>query len=140
VDVEKGTVILGPRARDALGARVAEAHLGALPDELVAPATIVTPWQGHAHVSSRLGGKVVALHVRPGQRLEAGQLVAEVESLELTDLQRELLDAQNDTELAKKNLTMLEDSARRGAASQSAVELARTLHEQHRNSLDIHRR
>ena len=70
-----------------------------------------------------------ALHVRPGQRVRAGQLVAEVESLELTDLQRELLDAQNDAQLSEKNSKMLEDSGvpSPATAEHDVLELLRAL-------------
>ena len=39
-------------------------------DRLAAPATVVVPWDRHAFVTSRLGGKVVALLVQPGKDVE----------------------------------------------------------------------
>jgi RND family efflux transporter MFP subunit len=140
VDTAKGTLTLGPEARKALGVEVAEVTAGELPDELVAPAAIVAPWQRHAFVSTRLGGKVAALHVRPGEAVRQGQLVAEVESLELADLQRELLDAQNESQLSRKNLEALEELNRSGGVPDLSVTQAWTLHQQNRNSLSIARR
>lgn len=140
IDVAKGTVTLGPEALAALGTEVADVRLRALPNELVAPATIVARWKGHAYVSARLGGKVVALHVRPGQQVKRGERVAEVEGLELADLQRELLDAQNEARSSEKLLKSLELASQSGSIPDQVLEQARTLHQQNLNALEVARR
>src|SRR5215813_5429841 len=83
VDAAKGTVTLAPGPREALAVRTAEVTEEAAADYLTAPVTLEAPWQGHAFATSRVAGRVAALHVQPGQAVTEGQLLAEVESLEL---------------------------------------------------------
>src|SRR5260370_10257967 len=77
---------LGPESLRALDVQVADVVPVSLDDRLAVPATVVVPWDRHAFVTSRLGGKVAALHVRPGEAVARDQVVAEVESMELADL------------------------------------------------------
>src|SRR5262249_59757691 len=110
-----GGVSPGREALRGLAVRAADAPPVTRDDWLPAPATVTAPWGRHGFVTARLGGKVTALHVRPGDPVAAGQLVAEVESMELIDLQRELLDARNDAELAAQNLADLKEGNRVGS-------------------------
>src|SRR5688500_16785657 len=91
VDVANGHVVLTAESREALDVRTAEVARRPLEDTLLAYATLVAPWKKHAFVASRLAGRVVKLHARPGQVVEPGQLLAEVASLELEALRLELL-------------------------------------------------
>src|SRR5262249_33522528 len=86
VDPEKGLLRLGRRPLRALGVETAVVGLQGLEERLAAPATVVAPWQQHAFATPRLGGKVVRIHAVPGQTVTRGQVVAEVESLELENL------------------------------------------------------
>jgi len=108
VDAATGHIILTKEARDALGVDAAEVVREPLPDAVPAYATLEAPWRRHAFASSRLSGKVVRLHVRPGQVVEAGEVLAEVASQELEALQAELLNLQSDERLARKRVEMLE--------------------------------
>ena len=67
VDVIKGLLFLSPEVRQALDVQTAEVVQQSLEERLAAPATLVAPWQRHAFASARLGGKVIAIHVQPGQ-------------------------------------------------------------------------
>jgi RND family efflux transporter MFP subunit len=139
VDAVSGLVILGPEARKALAVEVAEVTARTLDGELVAAAAVVAPWQRHAYASTRLGGKVVAVHVRPGQDVRQGQIVAEVESLELEDLRRDLLAAQNDERLSGQVVGRYEDLAAQGNLAERTLLQARTRHKQNRNALEMAR-
>src|SRR4051794_23630006 len=86
VDAVNGMVILSPAAREALGPQTAEATLQPVAERWPAQAMLVAPWQQHAFATTRLGGKVARVHVKPGQRVEQGQVLAEVQSLELENL------------------------------------------------------
>ncbi len=140
VDTVKGLVALGPEARKALDVRVADITLLTLDDEIAAPVTIVAPWQRHAFVSTRLPGKVTELHVRPGEAISKGQLVAEVESLELVDLQREFVDAYNDSQLTAKNLAAVEIGSRRASMPEKDLRDMQVLNQQNKIALDVSRR
>jgi RND family efflux transporter MFP subunit len=137
VDVEKGQIILSREAREALDVRTEEVTRRPLPETLLAYATLAAPWQGHAFASSRLPGKVVALHVRPGQGVQAGQLLAEVRSLELEALQLELRNAENDVRVAEKALAGMENVG--ASVPEQTLLDARVALQQHRNALDVAR-
>ncbi len=132
-------VILAAEARTALDVRLAEVAPVALEDRVAAPATVVAPWQRHAFVTARLGGKVAAVRVRPGDPVSPDQTLVEVESLELVDLQRELLDARNEAGLSGKNLEGLEAGYRGGSVAEKTLHEARAAHRQDLDALDIAR-
>src|SRR5262249_6798907 len=71
VDLDKGLVILSPQARQALGIATAEVRLEPLDERWTAPAAVETTWRGHAFATTRLAGKIAALHVQPGQDVTA---------------------------------------------------------------------
>jgi RND family efflux transporter MFP subunit len=139
-DVATGRLSVSRAARDALDVGTLPVEEGAVPETVLAPATLVAPWQAHAYASSRLPGRVVKLHVRPGQHVEAGQLLAEVRSAELEDIQLELLNARNELRLAEKYLNQLRGVAERGASAEQALHEARARQRQAQDALDVSRR
>src|SRR6516164_6232861 len=58
VDLAKGTITLSDEARRALGVQTAEVTLRTIDEHIVAPATLVAPWQRYAFATSRIEGKV----------------------------------------------------------------------------------
>ncbi|MFO0889902.1 MAG: efflux RND transporter periplasmic adaptor subunit, partial [Isosphaeraceae bacterium] len=73
----------------ALGSRAAPA---AVPRAgLVVQGTVELPTQSKFHVAPRIGGRLARIRIEPGQHVEAGQILAEVDSLPLRNLQLELL-------------------------------------------------
>jgi RND family efflux transporter MFP subunit len=137
VDVARGQVILSGDARDALGVQTAEVGPRAIESSIFAYATLATPWHQHAYVSSRLPGRIDKLHVQPGQTVRAGQILAEVQSLELKNLQLEAVNAHNDLRLSAKIVAQME-AAGQGVAQQRLVE-ARSKHQQDLETLRIAR-
>jgi len=135
VDVAKGQVVLSRAARDALDVRTVEIGLRPLEESFLAYATLVAPWQRHAYVSARLAGRIDKIHVRPGETVTAGQSLAEVQSLDLKNLQLEVINARNEVLLSGKNLAQLEQAGR-GVAAQRLVE-ARTKAGQDAEALQI---
>ena len=61
--------------------------------EVVAQGTVELPTQAKCYVASRIEGRLATIRVEPGQRVEAGQVLAEVDSLALRNLQLEMLRA-----------------------------------------------
>lgn len=108
VNVAKGQVILSGEARDTLGVQTAEIGPRAIDESIFAYATLVTPWNQHAYVSARLSGRIDKLHVQPGQTVMVGQLLAELQSLELKNLQLEAVNAHNDLRLSEKMAEQME--------------------------------
>jgi membrane fusion protein, heavy metal efflux system len=60
----------------------------------VIQAVVVLPTSGKSFATPVIEGRVARIHVQPGKRVEAGQLLAELESQELRNLQLELLETQ----------------------------------------------
>lgn len=139
VDLQQGTVFLTRDARDALAVKTAEVELQPVEQSILAYATLESPWTKHAFATSRVGGRIERLFVKPGQSVKAGQALAEVRSLELENLQLELLNAENALALSEKVVKQQETLARdrvipgrnlleaaaKHAQNQSAVKVAR---------------
>lgn len=139
VNVEKGLVTLSPEAQKTLGVKTTEVRPSQPDIRILAYASVVAPWQRHAFVTSRSGGRIVALHVSPGQTVARGELLAEVESLELEDLRRELLNAQTEVGLSRQIVESIEPLASQQAIAQREIFEARTKHEENLNALKIAR-
>jgi RND family efflux transporter MFP subunit len=139
VDLKKGVVVLSAEARAALDVRTAVVQRRSLKDGVLAQATLDPPWQKHAYASARLAGRIAAIHVRPGQTVTAGQVLAEIESVELESLRRELLVARNDLSLSEKVVAQVNEASKEGVVPvQTALE-ARTRHRLNQIALEIAR-
>src|SRR5205085_8084594 len=128
------------KARQALDVRTAEVRRGAVEDRVSAPAAVVTPWKQHAFVTTRLGGKVAKVHVLPGQKVAAGQTLAEVECIELESLLLDLFDAKNDAVLSARNLEAVGDVFARGSVAGKTFNESQSRHQQNLNALAVARR
>jgi RND family efflux transporter MFP subunit len=137
VDAVKGTIVLSRESRSALDVRSAEVLTKPLPESLLAYATLTAPWQQHAFATSRLSGRIVVLSVEPGQTVEAGQILARVASLELENLQLELLSAQTDLQLAEQIVASLRESS--GAVAGQVIFDAENKRSQARNAVEVGR-
>jgi len=139
VDTKQGTVFLSREAREALAVKTADVELQSVKKSILAYATLEAPWTKHAFATSRVGGRIDRLFVKPGESVKEGQALAEVRSLELENLQLELLTVENDLALSEKLFKQREQLSREGviagrefmeaatkqAENQSAVKVAR---------------
>jgi RND family efflux transporter MFP subunit len=126
VDAEQGVITLSSEVYQALGVQTAEVATRMVAETIRAPARVVSPWTSHAFVTTRIAGKVAHLHVRPGEAVQKGQALAEVESLELETLQFEYRSALEDLRLAEENLRPLEEANKNGDVSNQVVYEARS--------------
>jgi RND family efflux transporter MFP subunit len=110
-------MVLTRSARETLDVQTVEVDSQPISQTVLAYGTLVSPWKNHALVSSQLAGRIVALHVSPGDKVQAGQLLAEVESPDLELLQLELRTAQTELELSLKLLASLESASKSGAVA-----------------------
>lgn len=139
VDLKQGTVFLSREARDALGVETAEVQLLAYEQSALAYATLESPWTRHAFATSRVGGRVERMFVKPGEYVRAGDPLAEVRSLEHENLQLELLNAQTAWSLSRKLTSQRERLAREGAlAGRDALE-AEANHRENANAVKVAR-
>jgi RND family efflux transporter MFP subunit len=137
VDGAAGQLVVSGESRAALDIRTAQVEKRPVPETVLAQAVLTAPWQQHAYVTSRLGGRVKALLVQPGQTVAAGQVLAEVESLDLEDLQLEVRNAWNALQLADKVAKGLTEASRSGAVPVQSLLEAHTTQRQSANALDV---
>ncbi len=137
VDLAKGRISLSKAARDLIDVQTAEVERREGTERLRAYATLVAPWTKYAVVTSRLSGRVVSLRVRPGELVEAGQVVAELDSLDLHTLRLDYQKARNDIDLSGKILEGLEPAAKTGAVSGQRLIESQLTHQQNLNTLRV---
>lgn len=137
VDPAKGLVVLSAEARAALDVRTDEIGTVAPSDSVLAYVKLVAPWQRHAFAGSRLAGRITALHARPGDRVEAGAVLAEVQSQEVETLQLEARTARTEVALAERVLQGIRKSA--GAVPAREQFTAETQLRQAHNALELAR-
>jgi len=107
VDVAAGTIALSRVAQQALGVATAEVATRPFADRTLAYARLIPGWNRHAFAAAGIGGRVVAIHVRAGDSVQAGQRLATLQSVALETIQLELLAARAEHDLATRNLDRL---------------------------------
>ncbi len=116
-----------------------------LQQELKVPGTVTTSSHGRAIVTPPVGGQVVRLHVKPGDRVRAGQPIATLRSGELAQASAQIIEAQQSVvsaqaavkeaeaeinlanaklRTAKQQLARQQAFAKTGAFSQPALQAA----------------
>ncbi|AWM39070.1 Cobalt-zinc-cadmium resistance protein CzcB [Gemmata obscuriglobus] len=138
-DTVTGHLLLTDDARQSIDVATEPVELRTLDERVLAYASVVAPWRNHGFATAVLPGRVVKVHVVPGQAVRAGEVLAEVESPELDALQQDVLTAQSEVRLSEKLVTELGKSADAGAVAGQAVLDAETKHAQNRNALEVTR-
>ena len=137
LDLKTGHLTLSRAAREVLDVQSAEVQTRDVAGAVRAYATVVAPWTRQAYVTSRLPGRIAKLHVRPGDVVKAGQILAEVDSLDLHTLRLDYQKAQNEFELSGRILDSLMPAAKAGAIAGQRLVEAENTHLQTRNALDV---
>ena len=115
VNAETGSMILTKAARETLDVQTVEVAPLAIHRSIFAYGTIVVPWKQHAVIASTLSGRIAALHTNPGDTIQAGQVLAELDSPDLEQMQLELRAAQVDVLLSTKLVDSTQLAGRSGA-------------------------
>jgi RND family efflux transporter MFP subunit len=102
-----GVLRPSPEARRNLGIRVEPAEEQVVEDVVEVDGAVTLPADRRAVASAQLGGTVAKINVGPGQTVRAGDVVAEVASLELQSQQLDLLRAHLEGRLLEDNLERL---------------------------------
>ncbi len=137
VDIKKGLLTLSPDAQKSLGLLTTPADMQILEQESLAYATLVTPWNQQNFVSTQVAGRITALHVNSGDSVEAGQVLAEIESPELENLRLELRNAANAVDLSQRQVDRLGGLARNQAIPGRELMEAVTALEQDKIALQV---
>jgi len=93
-------------------------HGGAI---AVAHGTIELPTDRQAVVTSQIEGRVRRIHARPGQQVAAGDVLAEVDSLQLRSAQLELLQTRAHARLVQQSLYRLQGLGGQGVMPRRQV-------------------
>lgn len=115
---------------------MATAELRPLRSYCEAPARVGYDEQATAHVAAALPGRIVALQKGVGEVVAVGDVLAELESLELGEIQNELL-LHRRTEAAKAPLVALLETAWRSAERLHAESQGIALTEVHRREAEF---
>ena len=139
VDVAAGRLVLTPDAHKALGVQTAEAVPRPRTEQVLAYVTLQAPWNRHAFVTTQIEGRIAELHVRPGQRVEVGAILCQVQSPELETLQLDLLNAENERRLSERTLAQSEPLAKQGVVAAQQVIEQRSRHRTNENAVRVAR-
>ncbi|MBL4845871.1 MAG: efflux RND transporter periplasmic adaptor subunit [Planctomycetes bacterium] len=103
----QGTLQLSEEARRTIGFATEEVKYRAVDRVIEVNAQVTVPVSGRSLAASRMAGKVEAIRVKLGERVEAGQVLAEVHSLELQNAQLDLVLAHLNRGVVYKQLERL---------------------------------
>ncbi|WP_197453824.1 efflux RND transporter periplasmic adaptor subunit [Caulifigura coniformis] len=140
IDPATGVLRLSREARSILDVMTEEVTERKVEGHWFAYAAIESPWTGSAFVSPLLAGRIVKLHVQPGENVKSGQLLAELDSQELQQLRQELLTAKNAADLASDTAKRLDSAANAGAVAGQQLLEAQNQAAQAANALSVARR
>ncbi len=87
----------------------------ASPSTVVARATVELPTDRKTLATSQIEGRIARILVEPSQAVRKGQILAEVDSLQLRNIQLELLQTVTQASWTRQSLQRLEDSGSQGA-------------------------
>ena len=137
IDLKAGHLTLSRAARDVLDVQTADVRAGNVAGAVRAYATVTPPWTQHAYVTSRLPGRIAKLQIRPGDFVEVGQALAELDSLDLQTLRLDYQKAQIEFELSARILETVIPAAKAGSIAGQRLVEAENTHRQNQNALDV---
>jgi len=85
------------------GIRVGEAKVQAVADQISVPATVQADQNRIAHVAPKVSGRILRVHVRLGDSLQRGQVLATIDSMEVGEAQAAYVDARAQLDLAQSS-------------------------------------
>lgn len=118
-----GNLLLEPLAQKAVGLATTQVQFGTVEDTLRVPARVVLPWDRQAFASTRIGGIVASIRVKPGDFVKEGDVLAEIVSLEVEALRLELEQRELEHALVTENLRRARELGERIIAGKELLEL-----------------
>jgi membrane fusion protein, heavy metal efflux system len=102
-DEHEKKVALSPEAIATVDLQTAVVERRSIADEIEATAVLEPNAYALAHVSPRIAGRAIEVHAVLGQRVEAGQILAELDSIELGERKAAFLQAGAELDVARRN-------------------------------------
>jgi RND family efflux transporter MFP subunit len=115
VDATSGTLVLSASARDAIEVKTEEVLQGPLASHLNAFGTLAVPWNNHALVGPLMEGRVESVHVVAGDQVQAGQVIAQIASPLIEQMQKEIRDLVAGVDLDQQLLQGAQEASKSGA-------------------------
>lgn len=131
IDLERGVLVVSQEAMRALRTETVEVERRDARETFSAYGKLMVPWNQWGTVSSMLEGRIVALHVREGQEVQQGELIAELECPEIERLGSEIRSLATSVELSKRLLEGSQRATQTGALPVSKLlEMQSALYQQ----------
>lgn len=105
---DKESLTLSEEEARAAGLKVAALEARRVPEQIVVTATIQPNQDRLAHVAPRVSSRIVKVSANLGDRVRAGQTLAQLDSLELGEAHSAYIKARTEAQLAQRNLQRTE--------------------------------
>lgn len=115
VDANSGTLVLSASARDAIEVKTQEVLQGPLASHLNAFGTLAVPWNNHALVGPLMEGRVESVYAVAGDQVQAGQVIAQIASPLIEQMQKEIRDLVAGVSLDQQLLQGAQEASKSGA-------------------------
>lgn len=115
VDANSGTLVLSASARDAIEVKTQEVLQGPLASHLSAFGTLAVPWNNHALVGPLMEGRVESVYAVAGDQVQAGQVIAQIASPLIEQMQKEIRDLVAAVSLDEQLLQGAQEASKSGA-------------------------
>jgi len=121
--VQGNDLLLSKGARTAIDLQTEKVVLADIPRVVTCNARVELPWRQQAMVTTQVSGRIGRVLIRPGDPVEAGQELANIESLELESLQLAMLQADAELLLVQEQFKRQNSLAKEGViAGKAALE------------------
>ncbi len=117
-----GVLKLPPADQKRLGIMTAPAGYREIANRIRIPATIALPPENRSTISSQLDGTIHSHALRPGLKVNAGDLLMEIASPQFHKLQLDLISASLDADLARHRASLLESATGDAIALRTVLE------------------
>lgn len=108
IKLEKGRLSMQEANKKAIGLTHDVVDFRTMEETVPVNAVARVPWSARAYASTRLPGAITKVMARPGATVKAGDVLAELESVEFENLQIEAQQREADLKTAQENLALAE--------------------------------
>src|SRR6266540_2276124 len=127
------SLLMEPLALKAIGLSTAKVDFGTIEESLSVPARVMLPWTRQAYATTLIAGIIERIHVKPGDLVRAGDVLAELRSLEFESLQLEYTQRIIEKAFSEENLRRAKDLGERVIAGKEVLELETEVEDKQNN-------